>query len=558
MHVIATAGHVDHGKSTLVHRLTGMWPDRLAEEQRRGLTIDLGFAWTEIDGRRFAFVDVPGHERFVANMLAGVGAAPAVMFVVAATEGWMPQSEEHLAAVLALGVQHVLVVISKTDLADPGPAVAQVRERLPDAPVVLGTDLDQVRAQLVSLVERLPAPDRDADVRLWVDRSFTVRGAGTVVTGTLAAGTIRVGDELEHAGRRVTVRGLQSLGQDEGEVDAVARVALNLRGVDRQHIGRGDAIRTPGAWLDTAEVDVALRAAGQLHRQLVLHIGSAAVPVHVRPLGTAARLRLARPLPLRVGDIGLLRDPGEHRIAAGIEVLDVRPPRLRRRGAARDRADELATGRAHPPVCARTNELRAMGFEATGQRIGEWVVDPQWWDERRQQMMTAVKRWAADHDVAAGMPLETLRQQADLPTAELIPSLLDGTGLEIADGLVRPPNTGLPPRVDKAVSAVEDWLAEEPFRAPEADELKELDLGAKELAAAVRVGRLTRIADGVVLGPDALERAADVLRALPQPFTVSDARRALGTTRRVAVPLLEQLDARQITRRSDDNTRTVV
>ena len=558
MHVIATAGHVDHGKSTLVHRLTGMWPDRLAEEQRRGLTIDLGFAWTEIDGRRFAFVDVPGHERFVANMLAGVGAAPAVMFVVAATEGWMPQSEEHLAAVLALGVQHVLVVISKADLADPGPAVAQVRERLRDAPVVLGTDLDQVRAQLVSLVERLPAPDRDADVRLWVDRSFTVRGAGTVVTGTLAAGTIRVGDELEHAGRRVTVRGLQSLGQDEGEVDAVARVALNLRGVDRQHIGRGDAIRTPGAWHDTAEVDVALRAAGQLHRQLVLHIGSAAVPVHVRPLGTAARLRLARPLPLRVGDIGLLRDPGEHRIAAGIEVLDVRPPRLRRRGAARDRADELATGRAHPPVCARTNELRAMGFEATGQRIGEWVVDPQWWAERRQQMMTAVKRWAADHDVAAGMPLETLRQQADLPTAELIPSLLDGTGLEIADGLVRPPNTGLPPRVDKAVSAVEDWLAEEPFRAPEADELKELDLGAKELAAAVRVGRLTRIADGVVLGPDALERAADVLRALPQPFTVSDARRALGTTRRVAVPLLEQLDARQITRRSDDNTRTVV
>ena len=155
-------------------------------------------------------------------------------------------------------------------------------------------------------------------MRLWVDRSFTVRGAGTVVTGTLAAGTIRVGDELEHAGRRVTVRGLQSLGRDQTEVGAVARVAVNLRGVDRQHIGRGDTVRTPGAWLDTAEIDVALRTAGELHRQLVLHIGSAAVPVHVRPLGTAAaRLRLARPLPLRVGDIGLLRDPGEHRIAAG-------------------------------------------------------------------------------------------------------------------------------------------------------------------------------------------------------------------------------------------------
>jgi selenocysteine-specific elongation factor len=559
MFVIATAGHVDHGKSTLVHRLTGMWPDRLAEEQRRGLTIDLGFAWTEIDGRELAFVDVPGHERFVANMLAGVGPVPAVLFVVAATEGWMPQSEEHLAALDALGVRHMLFVISKADLADPSPVVDQVRQRFSGVPVVLGTDLDRVRAELLALVDRLPRPNRAADVRLWVDRSFTVRGAGTVVTGTLTAGTIRVGDEVEHAGRRVTVRGLQSLGRDQSEVAAVARVAVNLRGVDHQHIGRGDTVRTPGAWLDTAEIDVALRAAGQLHRQLVLHVGSAAIPVYVRPLDTAAaRLRLARPLPLRVGDIGLLRDPGEHRIAAGIEVLDVRPPQLRRRGAARARAEELASGRARPPVCARAKDLRAMGFEVSGERVGEWVVDQQWWAERRQQMMTAVQRWAADHDVAAGMTLEALRRQAGLPAAELLSSLLDGTGLDVADGLVRPPNKGMPPRVEKAVRAVEEWLAAEPFRAPEADELKDLNLGPKELAAAVRTGRLTRIADGVVLGPDALDRAADVLKALPQPFTVADAKRALGTTRRVAVPLLEQLDARRITRRADDNTRTVV
>jgi selenocysteine-specific elongation factor len=559
MYVVATAGHVDHGKSTLVHRLTGMWPDRLAEEQRRGLTIDLGFAWTDIGGRELAFVDVPGHERFVANMLAGVGPVPAVMFVVAATEGWMPQSDEHLAALEALGVRDVLVVISKADLADPGAAVAQTRQRLPDAPVVLGTDLDAVRAELVALVDRLPEPDRDADVRLWVDRSFTVRGAGTVVTGTLPAGTIRVGDELEQAGRRVTVRGLQSLGRNQIEVAAVARVAVNLRGVDRQHIGRGDTVRTPGAWLDTVEIDVALRSAGQLHRQLVLHVGSAAIPVYVRPLGTAAaRLRLARPLPLRVGDIGLLRDPGEHRVAAGIEVLDVRPPQLGRRGAAQARAEELASGRARPPVCARANDLRAMGFAGTGERVGEWVVDPQWWAERRQQMMTAVQRWSSDHDVEAGMSLEALRQQAGLPATELLPSLLDGTGLDVADGLVRPPNKGLPPRVDKAIRTVEEWLAADPFRAPETDELKDLNLGPKEFAAAVRTGRLTRIADGVALGPDALDRAAAVLKTLPQPFTVSDARRALGTTRRVAVPLLEQLDALRITQRADDGTRTVV
>jgi len=424
---------------------------------------------------------------------------------------------------------------------------------------VVGTDLNKVRAALVSLVDGLPPPDRDADVRLWVDRSFSVRGAGTVVTGTLTAGTIRVGDELEHAGRRVTVRGLQSLGRDQTEVGAVARVAVNLRGIDRQHIGRGDAVRTPGAWLDSEEIDVALRAAGELHRELVLHVGSAAVPVHVRPLGAVgARLRLARPLPLRVGDVGLLRDPGEHRIAAGIEVLDVRPPQLRRRGAARARADELATGRVRPPVCMRANELRAMGFAPTGQLVGEWVVDRQWWTERRQQVMTAVQRWVTEHDVAAGMPLETLRRQAGLPAVELVSTLLDGTGLEVADGLVRQPNTGLPSRVDTAVRTLEAWLAAEPFRAPEADELKGLKLGNQELAAAVRTGRLTRIAAGVVLGPDVFDRAAEVLKTLPEPFTVSDARRALGTSRRVAVPLLEQLDARRITRRSDDGTRTVV
>ncbi|ULE34090.1 selenocysteine-specific translation elongation factor [Mycobacterium sp. IDR2000157661] len=559
MYVVATAGHVDHGKSTLVEQLTGMWPDRLAEEQRRGLTIDLGFAWARIDGRDIAFVDVPGHERFVANTLAGVGPVPAIMFVVAATEGWMPQSDEHLDALQALGVGHVLVVISKADLADPGPAIAQVRLRLPEAPVAVGTDLNSVRAELVSLVDRLPAPDLDAAVRLWVDRSFTVRGAGTVVTGTLAAGTVRVGDVLEHRGRRVTVRGLQSLGRDRTEVGAVARVAVNLRGVDRGDIGRGDTLCTPNAWLDTAEVDVALRRPGELHRQLVLHIGSAAVPVHVRPLGdVGARLRMAHPLPLRIGDVGVLRDPGEHRIAAGVEVLDVRPPALRRRGAARARAEELATGRVSPTPCALANELCAMGFPVDGLQVGDWIVDERWWAQRRRRMLAAVEEWSAGNDVAAGMPLETLRRRTGLPATDLLAPLLHGTDLSVRDGVVRQLGAGLPERVDKAVCTVEEWLTAEPFRAPEADELADLLLGPRELAAAIRAGRLTRIADGVVLGADAVERAAAVLRSLPQPFTAAEAKRALDTTRRVAIPLLELLDAQRLTRRNADGTRVTV
>jgi selenocysteine-specific elongation factor len=278
----------------------------------------------------------------------------------------------------------------------------------------------------------------------------------------------------------------------------------------------------------------------------------------VRPLGDAgARLRLSRALPLRVGDIGLLRDPGGHRIAAGIEVLDVRPPALRRRGAARSRAAQIATGEVPPPQCARAEELRAMGFPATGQRIGDWVVDPTWWAQRRQLMMTAVQAWTAEHDIAAGMPMETLRQQVGLPSADLLAPLLDGTGLQVTDGVVTAPGAGLPPHVDKAVRTVEEWLAAEPFRAPEADELAGLDLGPRELAAAVRAGRLTRIADGVVLGADALNRAAAILTTLPQPFTVAEAKRALDTTRRVAVPLLEELDRRRVTQRRDDGTRAL-
>ncbi len=202
---------------------------------------------------------------------------------------------------------------------------------------MVGTDLNQVRAELVSLVDGLPPPDRDADVRLWVDRSFTVRGAGTVVTGTLAAGTIRVGDELEHAGRRVTVRGLQSLGRDQTEVGAVARVAVNLRGIDRQHIGRGDTVRTPGAWLDT---DRDRRRAAR-RRQAAPRTGAArrfgggagACPPAghgARGCGWRVRCRCAS---ATSGCCGTRASTGS---PAGIEVLDVRPPQLRRRGAARD------------------------------------------------------------------------------------------------------------------------------------------------------------------------------------------------------------------------------
>ncbi|MEV4728205.1 selenocysteine-specific translation elongation factor, partial [Micromonospora humida] len=358
MHVVATAGHVDHGKSTLVRALTGMEPDRWAEERRRGMTIDLGFAWTTLPGGDpVAFVDVPGHERFVPNMLAGVGPVPAALVVVAADEGWMPQSAEHLAALHALGVSHGLLVVTRADLADPGPATAQAHARLAATSLgavesvavsaVTGVGLPELRTALDRLVARLPAPDPDRPVRLWIDRAFTIRGSGTVVTGTLGGGELRVGDQLTLAttGEPVRVRGLHRLGTPAQRVAAVARVAVNLRGVPRERLGRGDALLTPDRFHRTDLVDVRLAGdpAGDLPATLTLHVGSAAVPVRVRPLGgDTVRLRLARPLPLLTGDRALLRDPGRHHVCGGVTVLDVAPPPLSRRGAAAARAAVLA------------------------------------------------------------------------------------------------------------------------------------------------------------------------------------------------------------------------
>ncbi|GAB3893125.1 selenocysteine-specific translation elongation factor [Kibdelosporangium lantanae] len=558
MHVIATAGHVDHGKSTLIRALTGMEPDRWAEERRRGLTIDLGFAWTS--DRALAFVDVPGHERFVPNTLAGIGPAPAVMLVVAADEGWQPQSTEHLAALDALGVDHGLLVITKTDRADPDRALAQARRELDgttlaDIPAVTvsahtGRGLPELRDALDALAAGLPAPDTLADVRLWIDRSFSIRGAGTVVTGTLTGGTLSVGDELTLNGERVHVRGLQALGQAHQRVDAVARIAVNLRGTAHDTVRRGDTLLTPGGWRFTSEVDVQLHPPDRVPTRLVAHVGTAATPVHVRPLGKDyARLTLTTPLPLRVGDRGLLRDPGAHRIAAGFETLEVQPPPLGRRGAARARADQLASGPDH--LSGRgfvlAADARAMGWPTHGKRLGDWLVHEDHWRALEARVRTDVTTWLDGHPLAAGMPVEILRQTLGLPTADLLPG-----DLPIRDGLVVRSTQSLPPPVETAVRAIEDRLRETPFSAPEANDLRDLGLGRRELAAAVRLGRLTAIADGVVLGPGAYEQALEVLSGLPQPFTVSDARRALNTSRRVAIPLLEHLDQAGHTRQTPD------
>ncbi|MEU8220842.1 SelB C-terminal domain-containing protein [Micromonospora taraxaci] len=583
MFVVATAGHVDHGKSTLVRALTGMEPDRWAEERRRGMTIDLGFAWTTMpSGGTVAFVDVPGHERFVPNMLAGVGPVPAALIVVAADEGWMPQSAEHLAALDALGVAYGLLAVTRADLADPGPAMARARAEiaatsLGAVPAVAvsgltGAGLPELRAALDRLAAGLPAPVVDDPVRLWVDRSFTVRGSGTVVTGTLGGGRLRVGDELEVAGadEPVRVRGLHSLGEARPEVTAVARVAVNLRGTPRDRLGRGDALLTPGRFHRTDLVDVRLTGdpAADLPATLTLHVGSAAVPVRVRPLGPdTVRLRLARPLPLLVGDRALLRDPGRHHVTGGVRVLDVAPPPLARRGAAAARAQVLAELDGRPDLAGelrrrrlvRAGTLIRMGVPVDAAPVaGDWLADPAHWRRLGAQVTEEVARYAKEHPLEPGMPVDALRQRLALPDRVLVEALVRPP-LRIHAGRVGTASVdALPEPVARAVQRVRAEYGDRPFRAPEADRLVDLGLGPREIGAAVRAGALLRLADNVVLLPDALDGAVRVLAGLPQPFTLSAARQALDTTRRVAVPLLELLDRRGATRRLPDDARIVV
>ena len=583
MHVLATAGHVDHGKSALVRALTGTDPDRLVEEHRRGLSIELGFCWTALSGvGDVAFVDVPGHERFVSTMLAGVGPVPAVLFVVAADDPWMPQAAEHLAVLDALQARRAVLAVTRSDLADPGPAATRAtaelrRTTLGEVRTVAvsatrGDGLDAVRRAIAELVADLPRPDLSADVRLWVDRCFSLPGAGTVVTGTLPAGRIRVGDTLAHGSDQLRVRGIQSLVRDIMEASGVARVALRLGGARLDRLGRGSALVTPNAWLATATVDVRLRGGYRPPEQAMLHVGAAAAPCHIRLLDEAvARLTLSEPLPLRVGDRAVLRDAGS-RAVWGVSVLDPLPSALpRRRGAARSRAALLRDSPERPDLAdelrrrrvAQVSVLERLGVRVDGSdphvvRVGDWLLDRSWVNELPGRLSALVDAYADAEPLQRGMPVAAAARALDLPEPDLVRALVAPPLRVVAGCVVAGEATTLPAGLEAAVRQLERDLAGHPFAAPDAGRLAELGMDAAGVAAGVRAGRLLRVSDTVVLLPGAEERAASLLASLPQPFTTSEARQLLGTSRRVALPLLVLLDRRGRTVRLPDDRRRVV
>jgi selenocysteine-specific elongation factor len=563
MRVVATAGHVDHGKSSLVLALTGTDPDRFPEEKERGLTIDLGFAFCELaSGQVVGFVDVPGHVRFVKNMLAGVGAVDVAVLVVAANEGWMPQTEEHTQILDLLGIRHGLVALTKADLVDADTIELlqlELEERVGWPAVIVdsitGRGIDDVRARLDDVLRDAPAPRDRGRPRVWIDRVFAAKGAGTVVTGTLTGGALARDDEvaIEPGGRRARIRRIESHHEQLDQVAPGSRVALNLAGVDHTEIARGVAVVAPDQWEVVDAVDVAVRVlpGRSLARRGVVHahVGSGEQLARLRLLdddGHFGRLRLSTPLPLAPGDRLVLRSSGAQTTVAGAEVLDIVPARRTSDALARLRLPLGERVLAARPWCTRAEMGRLAGAEHAADgyaiEVGSWLVAP--------GTLAAVRARAAAMVETGWAPLTAVAVACGIDSTQLRAALADDPALVIEHDVVR--------NADQ-VGVLDDPAARKLLDALEASPLAPpapADVGASPsvVRTLARAGVVVDL-DGVVFATRALDDARTRIARLVvdrKTITIADVRDLLGTSRKYVLPIVNRMDAEGVTRRRGD------
>jgi selenocysteine-specific elongation factor len=625
MATLGTAGHVDHGKSALVRALTGIDPDRLAEEQARGMTIDLGFAWLTLpDGREISIVDVPGHEDFIKNMLAGVGGIDLALLVVAADEGVMPQTREHLAILDLLRVPRGIVALTKSDLVDAD-WLALVREEvaallapttLAGAPLVpvsalTGAGLPElVTGIMAALPEDSPEAKPDGVPRLPLDRVFTIKGFGTIVTGTLLDGPLRVGQEIAllPTNLRGRVRGLQ---QHKTQVPLAwpgTRVALNLAGIDRQALARGMVVTQPDVLSPSTMLDVRLTCWSGAPRAikhnalLDLAIGAAETGARVRLLeGTAllpgesgwAQLRLTDPVAVARGDRFIVRNPSPSETLGGGSVADPVARHQRRRDPAlaerltallgsdpaaillvtltsargQDRLMRMAdlAVRARLTTAALPDILADVVARGAIERVGIWYIAAEHWTALVAESQKALAAYHTQWPLRVGMPREEWRARLGLtpPQAEAALGRLITEGhlmvTEMATGPHQVAMLALPDHQPAFTPAQQDQretiiarLQAEPLNPPA---VAELTTDGEVLAALLAEGRVVRLSDDLVVDASAFAQARDTIIAYlraHERVTVAAARDLLGATRRIIVPLLETLDAQQMTRRVGD------
>jgi selenocysteine-specific elongation factor len=622
--ILATAGHVDHGKSALVKALTGTDPDRLPEEKARGITIDLGFASLEIPAAvpgsssfLLGIVDVPGHEDFVKNMVAGVGSIDLALFVVAADDGWMPQTEEHLQILTYLGVNRAAVALTKIDLnGNESQAVAAIRSKLRDTPfadppivptsVVTGQGLDLLKAALAQALGDIHSSRDIGKPRLPVDRVFTLRGIGTVVTGTLTGGALRRGQSvaIQPAGKAARVRNIQSHNRDVEIGMPGMRVALNLPDIAASDdIHRGDVITLAenGGASETIDalLEVSTRATRTLKdgAQVRVHHGSANVLAKVMFLSrknlsagekALAQLWLKASLFVFAGDRFVLRDAAGQNTLAGGVVLDPDAKRKlfrseTRQSFLRQRADSAGDAMgfvwsqvARDGAANRSQLLRKSKFstaeisDAVSRLVGDgrlvfagdFAADTAKWMPLRKRAADAIDARHRAHPEQPGLSLSELRAglESSLPFADLFDPLVadlcrsefvqDGSAIRRVKH--RP---ALPPPLQAAATNLRVTLQAQPFDPPSRKQLAPDSISQQALRFLIETREAVEINAEVVMTADSLTRATELIRQyirLHGPATVSQLRQELGCSRRVVVPLLERLDRSGITLRNGD------
>ena len=612
MFVIGTAGHVDHGKSTLIRAMSGIDPDRLKEEKSRGMTIELGFAWVTLpSGREVSIVDVPGHERFVRNMLMGVGGVDLALLIIAADEGVMPQTREHLAILDLLDIRHGIVVLTKADLVDKDwldLVSAEVEEAIADtslagSPIVsVSGETGQGIPELLTLIDaRLDELPAHADIgrpRLPVDRAFTMSGFGAVVTGTLSGGRLRIGQEvtLLPSGKRARIRGLQSHQSSLDEALPGARVAVNLSGIEHTDISRGDILTTPGWLKPTTAFDVSLRVVNDAPRpirhnhHLALFSGSREVPVTVRLLeGDAvapgqsgwAQIKSSEPVCVLHGDRFVLRDT-QDTMGGGV-VLDVDAPRHRRNDSDLiARLDTLASGSGEDVTLSKLTDVEpatvpelakainqseeetrsaAADLVASGAAIdiGEdgkpLLYTVAGWSALRSTALNAINEYHSKYPLRPGVPREALRGQLKLKAAPFVRvvSALSASGEIRADASwISSPShyPKLGPQQQSTVDSYLRSLSADPYSPP-----TDSPIDPELLVLLESRGEVVRAGDVVFLGTvfkEMTDRVVEHARA-GGAVSITEVRGLFGSSRKYVLALLEELDRRGITvRRGDD------
>ena len=616
MYVIGTAGHVDHGKSTLVKALTGIDPDRLPEEKEREMTVDLGFAWMTLpSGREVSIVDVPGHERFIKNMLAGVGAIDLALLIVAADESVMPQTREHLAILDLLQITRGLVVVTKTDLVDQE-MVELVKAEVEDAlqgttlqacPMVgvsayTGDGLDALKAAIDQILDETQSRSDLGRPRLPVDRCFSITGFGTVVTGTLIDGAFAVGQEVELAGsgQKARIRGLQSHKSHVDQSQPGVRLAVNLSGIARSDVPRGEVLTTSGWLRPTQRLDARLRMVRGTphplrHNQGVsFHLFTSESTARVRLLDADrlvpgaegwAQILLTEPLAAVKGDFFIIRSAEE--TLGGGQVVDPAPRRRHRRfnpevverlmmldqGTGEDVLLTVAeqwgpcnlttlSQRSNLPVAEVLERIGILVEQGQVAVIGELGTDAdavvfstQGWDVLKSKLNMALQTYHNQHPLRRGAPVQEIRSRLglSLPVHQKVVARLAREGLLVEDGpYLRVPGhqVALSPQLEKQAADYLNALEREPY-APLSDDPVDPEL----LALLADQGKVVRVNDSIVFAAAAYREMTDRIVAHLKSqgsITVAETRTMFNTSRKYVLPLLEYLDQQQVTRRVGD------